>query len=191
MEKKPSLFSAALDVERMMFEIDNAEGNIDAQIVEDFKGLRDNVDDAVSRCLYRFGSLEMYIDRAEKELDQAKKKLASLERAKASLEKYVFAVVKSVSFPLKSDLGEFGVKEGRGKVKFKIPVIDSKSYSNILSGLTDEEMSGIDQKFLTRAEIFYLRKDEVAKAINKKENVPFAYLDKEEKLCIKNQKSLL
>lgn len=192
MERKPSLFSAANDVERMMFEIDKIEGNIDEQIVADFADLKSNVADAVDRCLYRFGSLDMFIQVAEDELLAAKKKLASLKKAKEHMEKYVLAVVKSVSFPIKGTIGEFGVKEGLGKVRFTVPVVDSKSYSNILGNLTAEEMASIDQKFLTRAEIFYLRKDDVKKAIDAKtEKITFATIDKDEKLCIKIQKSML
>lgn len=191
MDKKPSLFSAANDVERMIYEIENTEGNIDAQIVEDFAGLRSNMGDAVDRCLYRLSALDMYIEVAEGDLGRAKDKLAKLKTAKAHMERYVLACVKSVSYVLKGERGEFSLKEPPGKVEFTIPVKDNKSYSNVITTDADN-FAKIDQKYLERIEIFRVRKDDVLRDLRKGERVPFATLDKEPRLeWKKSMKALL
>ncbi len=189
MEKKPSLFSAANEVEAMMFAIDNAE-NLDEQIINDFKDLTAATSDAVNRCFFRLGSLDMFIDQAAKEVAESAAKLAKLKKAKEHMEKYILACVQSVSFPLKGECGEFTAKTNPGRVSFAFPVVDSKSFSNILPTIDTAPVS-LAPHFLERVEFFRIRKDEVSKALKAGEEVPGATLLKEIKLCTNKTKSLL
>jgi hypothetical protein len=192
--KKYSLAQAAFEVETLISEFRDDGGNLDAMIVDDFKALRDfaGVTDAVDRHLYRMGSLDMYVDKAQKEYEAAKRNYDDLKAIKKRAEDHLFSIVKSVSFPLKGTIGEITTEfSSRASVQINIPVIASKSFSNILSNLTDDEMKQVDQKFLTRTEIFTLNKDQIAKALKTGESVPFATSIKRESLCLKTNQSLL
>lgn len=188
MQKKLSLYQSAVEVERMMDVIDSV-GALEEQIIEDFKSLREANSDAVDRCLYRLGSLDMFIAQAQSELDAAKAKLGKLKAAKEKLETHVMNVLKSVSFPLKGKAGEFTTKEGAGKVAVDFPLIESKTYTNIIP---DNAQLCVPQKFMESIHIFRLRKDDLRAALLRGERFDFVTLVKEERLeWKKSMKALL
>lgn len=192
--KKLSLAQAAYDVENLLAEFRDDKETYEQILADDFKGLRDfsGVSDAVDRNLYRMESLEMYLGFAESKYNEAKKNYDDMKAIKKRAEEHLFSIVKSVSFPLKGTIGEITTEfSSRASVQINIPVIASKSFSNILTNLTDDEMKSVDQKFLTRTEIFTLNKDQIAKAIKLGEPVPFATSVKKESLCLKVNKPLL
>lgn len=187
--RKPSLYSAAAEVERMMLTIDNAE-NLDDQIVQDFKELQADSRNAVDRCLYRLAALSNYIKVAEDDCDRAKKRLEHFKSAQESLERYVLGVAKSVSFPLRGGAGEFKIKESDGGVELGFDVF-SKSYSNIIGAGVD--VTRIDQRFIEFIPAFMrIRKDELRSALLKGEKFSFATLEQKEKVeWKKSMKNLL
>lgn len=198
-EKKPrktSLGQAVAEIESLLHAIDEAPAEEQDQlIVKDFDALRDfaGVTNAVDRHLFRMKGVNMLFDQAVKEYNAVKEKLDRISRIKKRSEAYLFEVARTASFPLVGTVGEITTEFSPQKsVQWTIPVQDSKSVSNVVSAdVTEEQFKSIDQKFLTRTEIFSLNKNLVKEAIKKGEDVPFATLVKKENLCLKHNQSLL
>jgi hypothetical protein len=187
-DQKPSLYNQGQAIERLMYLIDNAPGELEDDIVNEFKNLRENISSGVDHAVFRLAAIDMYHAEAKREADLARERVVKLERAKESYERYILACVRSVSFPLKGTHGEFSLKTNPGRVDLSVPVTASKSFSNILpEGIGAE----VEQRFLEKVEFFRIRKDEVAKALKAGEVLPFATLVKEQSLCLKKLKPLL